>query len=58
MRILLVRIFLLCFFTLPYLTYTYRYLPKVVSEKEKRKKNRCLGLIFPISFFFLIPSQA
>lgn len=35
-----------------YLTYTsYRYLPKVVSEREKRKKKRCLGLIFPISFF-------
>lgn len=39
-----------------YFTYTYRYLPKVVFEKEKRKKKRCLGLIFPI--FFLIPSQA
>lgn len=50
MRILLVRIFFYYAF-LPYLTYTYRYLPKVVSEKEKRKKKLCLGLIFPISLF-------
>lgn len=32
--------FLLCFF---YLTYTYRYLPKVVSEREKERKNDVWG---------------
>lgn len=42
MRILLVRIFYYCAFSL-YLTYTYRYLPKVVSEKEKEKKNDVWG---------------
>lgn len=52
MRILLVRIFLLlCLFTLPELYLQVPKVPKVVSEKEKRKKKPCLALIFPISFF-------
>lgn len=42
--------FLLCFFTLPELPPTGTYL-RWYLKKRKEKKKRCLGLIFPISFF-------
>lgn len=51
MRILLVRIFFYYAFSL-YLTYTsYRYLPKVVSEREKRKKKTMFGAKFSYFLF-------
>lgn len=43
--------FLLCFFHFTLPERQVPTVPKVVSEREKRKKTRCLGLIFPISFF-------